>query len=547
MANTGNTQQQIDYGTSANDGTGDDLRVAFIKTDENFDNIWLAGPVGSNITITNNTVQVNNTNGNLILSPNGIGAIQTNSKLLPRLNNTYDLGSSTFKYRSVYVGAGGITTDGNLILNNVANLRIPGGQNGYIIQTDGDSNLSWVAMPGAGNGSPGGANLQVQYNANGLFGGSTNFTFNPATSNLSVGNTAVGNISTRTVYANIISVNTAGNTWSINNQYLQAPTGATWHSDTDSNDEYISSAVNGYINIETYDVTSNLATQLHLEHGLVHINIFNGSNYTWEFNDSGLFSAPANITANGNITANYFLGDGSQLTDLPGGVIQGNIPPVSPNDTTLWWDDVTGRLYVWYDDGSGLQWVDAAPAGPAVTYGNANVSSFLASGNNNANIVTTGNISAGYFLGNLSPAAGQLIAAQGGYITVGNLLVGQGGSLFNKNNDSWSLYGNLSDPGTTVFIPSNADAFNGVSLDITNTISNVNVQSGGSIWSFNNNSTIGFPTTDVGNLPAATTPGLRAFVTDANLVAAGNFGQTVGNAGSNIVPVYSDGSNWRIG
>ena len=34
MANIGNTQQQIDYGAAANDGTGDPLRTAFIKTDE---------------------------------------------------------------------------------------------------------------------------------------------------------------------------------------------------------------------------------------------------------------------------------------------------------------------------------------------------------------------------------------------------------------------------------------------------------------------------------------------------------------------------------
>ena len=116
MANTGNTQQQIDYGASANDGTGDPLRTAFIKTDENFDNVWLAGPVGSNITIVNNTVQANDTNGNLILSPNGVGVIQTNSKLLPRLNNTYDLGSTTLKYRAGYFGTGGLTVDGNVAI-----------------------------------------------------------------------------------------------------------------------------------------------------------------------------------------------------------------------------------------------------------------------------------------------------------------------------------------------------------------------------------------------------------------------------------------------
>jgi hypothetical protein len=41
--------------------------------------------------------------------------------------------------------------------------------------------------------------------------------------------------------------------------------------------------------------------------------------------------------------------------------------------------------------------------------------------------------------------------------------------------------------------------------------------------------------------------GGRAFVNNANLVAAGNFGNQVGSGGSNVVPVWSDGSNWYIG
>ena len=53
--------------------------------------------------------------------------------------------------------------------------------------------------------------------------------------------------------------------------------------------------------------------------------------------------------------------------------------------------------------------------------------------------------------------------------------------------------------------------------------------------------------TTYANLPAATLAGIRAFISDANLVASGNFGATVGSGGSNTVPVYSDGANWCIG
>lgn len=41
--------------------------------------------------------------------------------------------------------------------------------------------------------------------------------------------------------------------------------------------------------------------------------------------------------------------------------------------------------------------------------------------------------------------------------------------------------------------------------------------------------------------------GSRAFVSDGNLVAAGNFGAQIGSGGSNVVPVWSDGTNWYVG
>lgn len=111
------SQQQINYGNSANDGTGDPLRTAFIKVDDNFDAVWNAGPVGSNITVLNNTISTVNVNGNLVLSPNGVGVIQTNSRVIPRLNNTYDLGAANLTYRSAYIGTGGLSVAGNITGN----------------------------------------------------------------------------------------------------------------------------------------------------------------------------------------------------------------------------------------------------------------------------------------------------------------------------------------------------------------------------------------------------------------------------------------------
>ena len=53
------------------------------------------------------------------------------------------------------------------------------------------------------------------------------------------------------------------------------------------------------------------------------------------------------------------------------------------------------------------------------------------------------------------------------------------------------------------------------------------------------------PPVALANLTAVA--GARAFVNNANLVAVGNFGAQVGSGGSNVVPVWSNGTNWYIG
>jgi hypothetical protein len=70
------------------------------------------------------------------------------------------------------------------------------------------------------------------------------------------------------------------------------------------------------------------------------------------------------ISATGNIGGNYIFGNGSQLTGInaSGGVVQSATAPSSPTSSTLWWDEVSGTLFVWYDDGVCTQWVAAAPS-----------------------------------------------------------------------------------------------------------------------------------------------------------------------------------------
>ena len=110
----------------------------------------------------------------------------------------------------------------------------------------------------------------------------------------------------------------------------------------------------------------------------------------------------------------------------------------------------------------------------------------------------------------------ETISTQGGYITIGNLLVGAGGSLFNTNNDIWALYGNISDPDATITIPSNLAAANGTPLSLQ-VSSNVDIISGGGTWSFGNDGSTVFPTltTQRGDNPSGTISGQTLLFGDA--------------------------------
>lgn len=76
----------------------------------------------------------------------------------------------------------------NLTLGDVSNVKIQGGDNGFALQTDGTGNLFWTGLTGfepEGNGVPGGANTQIQFNAGGgLFGGTAGFTISANTLNV---------------------------------------------------------------------------------------------------------------------------------------------------------------------------------------------------------------------------------------------------------------------------------------------------------------------------------------------------------------------------
>ncbi len=93
----------------------------------------------------------------------------------------------------------------NVHLGHADYVKLGGGTNGYILQTDGTGNLTWAAFL-TGNvvsGTPGGANSQIQYNQGGTtFGGSSGFVYNEVTGELT--NAGNINVTSGNIYGNLI-------------------------------------------------------------------------------------------------------------------------------------------------------------------------------------------------------------------------------------------------------------------------------------------------------------------------------------------------------
>ena len=96
--------------------------------------------------------------------------------------------------------------------------------------------------------------------------------------------------------------------------------------------------------------------------------------------------------------------------------------------------------------------------------GSANITiSTIVNGSNTVTLEATGK---------LTLPANSDISVSSGLLTLNNsLLVGAGGSLLNKDNATWALYGQTSDPGTIITLPGQDDASNGMPLSLRNDFS----------------------------------------------------------------------------
>ena len=271
------------------------------------------------------------------------------------------------------------------------------------------------------------------------------------------------------------------------------------------------------------------------------------------------------ISTTGNITAAYHIGNGSLLTNISGNsvgsVAQANYANIA---NSVAGGNVTGQV------------ANALIAGTVYTAAQPNITSVgtLTVVNTSGNISAVGNISGNYFLGNGRQLTGLPVqpgtysnANVAAYLPTysGTILVDQvnftnNSGVIEQGAERITITGNAIQVNTGGYFNDGGEATifaNGPVILVTNTTGNINPQ-----WTFDqlgdlsapgNISAVGQITSNnfivnpvaLANLTAIS--GARAFVNNANLIAANNFGQQISGGGSNIVPVWSDGTNWFIG
>ena len=119
----------INTGNNANDGTGDDLRSAFISVNANFTELYDASPISSQITIEGNKINTNSSNADLVLEPAGTGAI-----VLPAITINDNNITGTRSNEDLNITASGT---GNIV---VGALRI----NGTTVSSDDSSAINFA-------------------------------------------------------------------------------------------------------------------------------------------------------------------------------------------------------------------------------------------------------------------------------------------------------------------------------------------------------------------------------------------------------------------
>lgn len=303
-----------------------------------------------------------------------------------------------------------VAVTGNVNLGYLNNITIYGGNNGQYLQTDGNGNLAWVSGGGSGNGEVGGANSQIQFNDSGNFGGD------------------------------------AALTWDAGNAQLNTV-------------KFAASSAIIYVDAAVGNLEANVVKTDNYQYA-------NGDPFTGEYSNANVANYLLDYT--GNISAGYFIGNGSQLTGItataegagPNLSIQFNNNGVFDGNSSLTYDLANSTLVSTNLETDNLNAIDATITGNVVgilslNAANINANYFNGDGSNLTNVVATS--------ANVSNTANSVAVAN--VVGIGNIatiaLDGNGSHILYGNGvfapvTGGANIGNLEVTGTTIGIANGA-------------------------------------------------------------------------------------------
>ena len=237
-------QQTLNIGSNANDGTGDNLRAAMIKVNENFTEVYSApGFTVDTISFTGNEISAVRSNDDLVFKPAGTGSvafpaikIDDNNIVGTRSNEDINLlpsGTGSVVFGSIKIKGTSLSSDDSTSININDGLIVDG-----TINVSGTSTLTGAADLGSTLAVPSGLTTLSTLNVTGttsLTGTTTidNITFNDNTIgtssnadlNLTPGGTGNVVISNLTVDSNINMTDNKITTTQSNSDLVIAPSG----------------------------------------------------------------------------------------------------------------------------------------------------------------------------------------------------------------------------------------------------------------------------------------------------------------------------------
>jgi hypothetical protein len=510
-------QQIINVGQVANDGTGESLRDAFNAVNNNFANVWTAGPVNSQVVISNNKITTDVTNLDLVLAGNGVGNVTLSSTTVPSIDSVYDLGSPTRYFDSLYA---------RYLVSNSASV------NGNITSTGNVTGQFFF-----GNG----------YFLTGIAGGASNINLNNVQSNILPASNvfSLGNVGNQwntawianTLYLKSIPLTISGGNLVVNNATVVTNGGSPTFTSVSVSGNTVTTALYTdnyyYANGAPFPQGANSipGTTISLKDNVISTTIIN-QDLIISANGIGAIQANSSIIPSidsvydlgssakqfDEVHARYYYGNGAFLTGISGG---GNTNYSNAN-VAAYLPTYTGNL--------------VSLAGPVVTTANVTGGNIRTGGTVSATGNITGaNVIAALYAGNTVSVTGNITSAN--VNLSGNL------SIAGNVNSALTVRANIS--GTNVITGGNV--FGSYFIGNGSQLTGIVVSGGSSIINGNSNVRIGeenanvtVSVNNVSNVAVFTQTGVSVA---GNVTAANFIGNITGNltvSGANTEVLFNN-------